>query len=232
VADFLTYDTLGAPVNVRVTAVLESLSDNVTVYRWFADSADNIPLTGAGSAVGTGLITFDGEGKLVSTSNNTVSVERRNNPALDPLVFDIDFSEVSGLAAPNSELAAARQDGSPPGTLTSYLIGEDGIVRGVFSSGVTRDLGQIRLANFANPAGLVQRGENMFTQGLNSGLPIEGNPNSNGIGSLIGGAVELSNTDIGRSLVDLVLATTMYRGNARVINAAQQMLEELLNLRR
>jgi len=232
VADFLAYDTLGVPVNVRVTAVLESLSDNVTVYRWFADSGDNSPLSGADITVGTGLITFDGEGQLVSTSNNTVNVERRNQPAADPLVFDLDFSEVSGLGTPSSELAATRQDGSPPGTLTSFLIGEDGIIRGVFTSGVTRDLGQLRLARFANPQGLVQRGENMYSLGLNSGLPIEGNPDANGLGSIIGGAVELSNTDIGKSLIDLVFATTQYRANARVISTAQQLLDELLNLRR
>jgi flagellar hook protein FlgE len=232
VADFLAYDSLGTAINVRVTAVLESLIDNQTTYRWFADSGDNSPTTGAGVAVGTGLITFDGEGKFVSATNNTVAVERQTNPALDPLVFDLDFTQVSGLSVPTSELSAARQDGSPPGTLTSYLIGEDGIIRGVFSSGVTRDLGQIRLVRFSNPQGLVQRGENLFQQGLNSGLPIEGNPDSSGIGSILGGAVELSNTDIGKNLIDLVLATTQYRSNARVITAAQQMLDELLNLRR
>jgi flagellar hook protein FlgE len=232
VADFLAYDSLGGAVNVRITAVLESLTDNATTYRWFAESGNNSPVAGNDITVGTGLITFDGEGNLVSTSNNTITVERRNMPALDPLVFDLDFSEVSGLGTASSELAAVRQDGSPPGTLTSYLIGEDGLIRGVFSSGVTRDLGQIRLARFTNPAGLVQRGSNMFSIGLNSGLPLEGDPNENGLGSIIAGAVELSNTDIGKNLIDLVLATTQYRGNARVISTAQQMLDELLNLRR
>jgi flagellar hook protein FlgE len=232
VADFVAYDTLGMPVNVRVTAVLESLADNTTVYRWFADSGENSPASGADIAVGTGLITFDGEGRLVSTTNDTVSIERLNLPSLDPLVFDLDFTGVSGLAAASSELSAARQDGSPAGTLTSYLVGEDGIIRGVFTSGVTRDLGQVRLARFANPQGLIQRGDNLFAQGLNSGLPIEGNPDTNGIGSLLGGAVELSNTDIGQNLIDLVLATTQYRSNARVISTAQQMLDELLSLRR
>ena len=189
--------------------------------------------TGADISVGTGLITFDGEGNLDSARrNNTVAIERRNIPSSDPLVFDLDFSQVSGLAADTSSLAAARQDGSPAGTLTSFIIGEDGVIRGVFTSGVTRDLGQIRLARFANPAGLVQRGENLFAQGVNSGLPIEGDPGSKGIGSIVAGAVELSNTDIGKNLIDLVLATTQYRGNARVITAAQQMLDELLNLRR
>ena len=78
----------------------------------------------------------------------------------------------------------------------------------------------------------VQRGQNLFGQGVNSGLPIEGDPNSEGMGSIIAGAVELSNTDIGRNLIDLVLATTQYRGNSRVIATAQQLLDELLNLRR
>jgi len=102
----------------------------------------------------------------------------------------------------------------------------------VFTSGVTRDLGQIRMVKFANPDGLVQKGQNNFAQGVNSGLPIEGDPGTQGIGSIVSGAVELSNTDIGKNLIELVLATTQYRGNARVITAAQQMLDELLNLRR
>jgi flagellar hook protein FlgE len=232
VADFLAYDTLGVPVNVRVTAVLESLSDNTTVYRWFAESGDNSPAVGTDVTVGTGLITYDGEGRLISVSNTEVSVERRNLPSLDPLAFDLNFAETSGLAAENSELSAARQDGSPPGTLTSYMIGEDGIIKGVFTSGVTRNLGQIRLARFTNPSGLIQRGETMYQQGLNSGLPIEGNPNTVGIGSIIGGAVELSNTDVGKNLIDLVLASTQYRANARVISTSQELFDVLMNIQR
>lgn len=232
VADFLAYDSLGGAVNVRVITVLESLTDNATVYRWFAESGSNSPVSGNDITAGTGLITFDGQGRLVSVSNDQVTVERRNMPALDPLLFSLDFSGVSGLATAGSEIAAVRQDGFPPGTLNSFLISEDGLIRGVFSNGATRDLGQIRLARFANASGLVQRGENMFGVGLNSGLPIEGNPNELGLGSIIAGALELSNTDVGRSLIDLVLATTQYRGNARVISTAQQMLDELMNLRR
>jgi flagellar hook protein FlgE len=232
VTDFIVYDTLGIPLSIRVTAVLESVSDSATTYRWYADAADNSPLNGADIAVGTGLITFDGKGSFVNATNNRVTVERRNIPSSDPLEFALDFGSVSGLAQANSSLAAARQDGSAAGTLSSYIIGEDGTIRGVFSSGVTRDLGQIRLARFANPSGLEQKGQNLFGQGVNSGLPIEGNPGNDGTGKIIAGAVELSNTDIGKNLIDLVLATTQYRGNARVITTAQQLLDELLNLRR
>jgi flagellar hook protein FlgE len=153
-------------------------------------------------------------------------------PSSKPLEFVLNFDQISGLAASSSTLSASRQDGFPPGKLTSYLIGEDGKIRGVFDNGTERDLGQVRLARFANPAGLDQRGNNLYAAGVNSGLPIVGNPNEAGIGTVISGAVEQSNTDISKNLIDLITASTQYRGNARVITAAQQLLDELLNLRR
>ena len=232
VADFIAYDSLGIPLNVRVTSVLESRDGSSATYRWYADSSQNDPSTGAEIGTGTGLVTFDGNGNMISTSNTTVSIDRRNVPSASPLEFTLDFSGVSGLARDSSSLAAARQDGSPAGTLTSFTIGEDGVIRGQFSNGVSRDLGQIRMARFTNNVGLEQRGQNLFAQGVNSGLPIEDDPGQNGTGGIIAGAVELSNTDIGKNLIDLVLASTQYRGNARVITTSQQLLDELLNLRR
>jgi flagellar hook protein FlgE len=184
--------------------------------------------------VGTGLIRFDGNGNFISATEDTVSIDRANIPSVSPLEFDLNFEQISGLSTQGegSELAISLQDGSAPGTLTSFIVGEDGTIRGVFSNGITRDLGQIRLARFANPAGLEQKGQNLYSTGVNSGLPVEGDPGSSGIGSIIAGAVELSNTDIGENLIDLILASTMYRGNTRVITTAQQMLDELLSLRR
>ena len=232
VSDFIVYDSLGIPLNVRVTAVLEERTSASTTYRWFADSDDNSSATGSGISVGSGLIRFDGEGKLLSVTNSIVNIDRANIASSSPLAFNLDFTSLSGLAAPNATLAATRQDGSAPGSLSSFIIGEDGLVRGVFTNGVTRDLAQIRLARFSNPAGLEQRGQNLYGVGVNSGLPIEGNPGEQGIGNLVAGAVELSNTDIGRNLIDLILASTAYRGNTRVIDTSQRMLDELLNLRR
>ncbi len=231
-SDFLVYDTLGMPVSVRVTTVLESRNDQETVYRWYADSSDNL-INGSNSiAVGTGLIKFDGNGNFVTSTNNTISVNRQGIPSVSPLQFNLDFSEVSGLANQTATLNASRQDGNEPGTLSSYMVGEDGTVRGIFSNGITRDLGQVQLARFANPAGLEARGLNLYASGVNTGLPIQGRPGDNGIGRVAGGALELSNTDIGSDLIKLVLASTQYRGNSRVITTSQQLLDELLNLRR
>lgn len=231
VADLIAYDSLGLPLRTRVTAVLEARTDSETRYRWFADSADNKRSDDESISIGSGIITFDGNGNFISATNTRVTIDREQLPSVSPLEFEFDFSSVSGLATESATLAASRQDGSPPGTLTSYVIGEDGTVRGVFSNGVARDLGQLRLARFSNPQGLEQRGQNLYAQGINTGLPIEGRPGENGIGSVVAGALELSNTDIGGDLVDLVLASTQYRSNARVITATQELFDELLNIR-
>lgn len=231
---FQVIDSLGEKLDVRLSMVLESRDSSETVYRWYADASEN-SLTGTSEInVGTGLVRFDGSGRLNTdlTDNLQISVFREGFPATSPLNVSLDFGQVTGLATATNTLSAPRTDGFPPGQLTSFIVGEDGRIRGVFDNGAERDLGQIRLARFANPGGLVQQGQNSFSPGVNSGLPIEGNPGEQGIGSLIAGAVELSNTDIGKNLIDLILASTQYRGNTRVITAAQQLLDELLNLRR
>lgn len=232
VADFIAYDSLGLPIRMRVTSVLERRTDTETIYRWYADSSDNSPASGGKINVGTGLIRFDGTGNFVTASNSLVAVDRLDFPSASPLQFNLDFSSMNGLAVEKPSMVASRQNGSPPGVLSSYLISEDGLIRGVFSNGVSRDLGKIRLARFTNPEGLEQRGQNLYAQGINTGLPIEGSPGENGIGGVVSGALELSNTDIGSDLVNLVLASTQYRSNSRVISATQQLFDELLNIRR
>jgi len=232
VSDFIVYDSLGVPINVRMTTTLESRSDEQTVYRWYADSPDNQSSNGSNISVGTGLIQFDGNGNFIAATNDQIAINRTGVPSISPLQFTVDFNRVSGLATEKASLAATQQDGSEPGVLNSYVVGEDGLVRGVFSNGVSRSLGKVQLARFANPVGLEARGLNLYSQGVNTGLPVTGGPGENGIGKVAGGARELSNTDIGKDLISLVLASTQYRGNSRVITTSQQLIDELLNLKR
>jgi flagellar hook protein FlgE len=231
-ADFVVYDSLGTPINVRVTTVLESIDATGARFRWIATSPQNSPETGVDIQVGSGVITTDGNGKFVSATDDRVAIHRGQSPANSPLEFQLDFNQVTGLAEDQNTLAAASQDGFPSGTLTSFIITESGRIQGVFSNGSSRDLGQLRMARFANNGGLQQVGDNMYATGVNSGLPIEGNPGGGGMGAVTTGAVELSNTDIGQNLIELILASTQYRGGARVITAVQQLLDELLALRR
>lgn len=161
-----------------------------------------------------------------------MSIDRTHVSSDTPLQFNLDFSDVSGLAADSSSLAAANQDGSAAGTLTSYNIGDDGTINGVFSNGVSRTLGQVLIAGFSNPEGLVALGNNDYAAGVNSGLPQIGPPGTAGRGSITAGAVELSNTDIGKNLIQLILASTAYQGNTRVISTVDNMLQVLLTLNR
>jgi flagellar hook protein FlgE len=237
-SDFIAYDSLGTPINVRITTVLEEKNNTFSTYRWFATSDDNEPLTGVSTAVGTGTITFNGRGLIQGSPFATISIERNQSASESPLEIQLDFRGVSGTDSRNGSdepittMTMTRQDGFAPGTLSSFTITESGLISGTFSNGAVRPLGQIRMARFANNGGLQQVGENLFSQGVNSGEAVMGNPGESGIGTLTAGALELSNTDIGQNLIELILASTQYRGGARVITTSQQLLDELLNLRR
>ena len=230
--DLTVYDSLGTPLRVRVTTVLEDRSSTGARFRWIATSSDHSPDTGVSTVVGTGVITTGSDGKFVSASDNRIAIDRGDSPAASPLEFQLDFSAISGLNGAENKLNQGESDGFPAGTLTSFIISDSGRVQGLFSNGSSQDLGQIRMAMFANNSGLKQMGDNMFTTGVNSGLPIYGDPGAEGMGAVTAGAVELSNTDIGQNLIELILASTQYRGGARVITAVQQLLDELLALRR
>lgn len=240
ITDFVVYDSLGSALNVRLTTVLERKTDEATIYRWYATSPDNQPTSGVDTVLGNGTIEFDSNGAVVRQNGGTaqIAIQRATSAAATPLLFNIDFTQITGLDVKNSQgqsvsgVNLLRQDGFAPGTLTSFLITQTGLIRGVFSNGAERTLGQIRMVRFSNNPGLEQLGNNLFATGVNSGEPIEANPGDQGIGTLTAGAVELSNTDIGQNLIELILASTQYRGGARVITTAQELLDELLSLRR
>lgn len=239
-AEFVVYDSLGIPLTVQLTTVIEQKNDSSTVWRWFATSGDNEPLQTVGSprnvstVVGTGTIVYDTDGilDLASSSLPTVIIERNDTAARSPLDFQLDFSQTNGKESGVSRMNFTTQDGFPPGVLTDFSITETGEIRGVYSNGIGQTLGQIVMARFTNNTGLQQVGSNMYTIGVNSGSPQYGIPGDAGIGSLTAGAVELSNTDIGQNLIELILASTQYRGGARVITAVQELLDELMALRR
>ncbi len=236
-AEFIAYDSLGIPTTIQVRTVRESAEDNgvETQYRWFATSADNQPASGVSTIIGTGVLTFGPQGQFISASNDTVSVDRRDVASASPVEFQLDFSSITSVAPiddSTSTLEIVQQDGFGAGSLTSFQVSETGRIIGIYSNGITRDIGQLQLARFTNAEGLIQIGDNLFAAGVNSGEPQQGDPGSNGLGGLTSGAVELSNTDIGENLIELILASTQYRGNARVISTTQELLDELLALSR
>ena len=144
--------------------------------------------------------------------------------------FQIQTTELVPLRI-SVRASAAASDGSAA-VLTGFTVENNGRISGNFSDGVRRTLGQIQIARFSDPAGLEQRGENLSATGPNSGLPLVTNPGAVGGATIVAGATELSNTDIGQSLVDLTLASVQFRASAAVFGTASLMFEKLTNLRR
>lgn len=230
ITDLVVYDSLGAEVNVKMTAALESRTPTTTTFRWYVDS----PVPGQSPAVTNGTVTFDANGEIVGGGLGQISLTRFNTAAVSPMPVTLDFRNVAGIspASAGSAMALASQDGAPPGTLVSFSIDETGTINGVFDNGAIRTMGQVVLARFSNTQGLIEGGGTTFVEGVASGPPFYTTAGSFGAGSIRSSAIELSNTDIGRSLVDLIVASTNYRGNARVISSVQQLVDELLVLGR
>lgn len=105
---------------------------------------------------------------------------------------------------------------------------QDGRLQGRFSDGVTRDLGQVAVARFANPSGLEGHGDNSYAPGSNSGLPVVAGPNE----TRITAGRELSNASIDQGLIDMMTISMMYRANLLVLRTADRLYDDLLNLRR
>ncbi len=230
ITDFVIFDSLGEPVTMKMTSALESRSSNNTVFRYFLESADD---NDGDVAVSNGTITFDSKGNVTNFTPSTFGISRVNTAA-DEMDVSIDLSNISGIssASAGSTLKLDLQDGSDPGTLSSFVIDETGIINGVFDNGIIRTLGQVTLARFSNPQGLLESGNSTFQEGVSSGPPFLVTPGNFGAGTIRAGSIELSNTDVGRNLVDLIVASTNYRGNARVISSVQQLVDELLVLGR
>jgi flagellar hook protein FlgE len=224
---FTAYDSLGTPLNIRMTSYLESQGPNNTTYRYLLESPSQ---SGAAIALGTGTVSFDNTGKISSPPTAQFSISRSTTSATNPMSFTLDLSQISGISATGSTLNLLNQNGTSPGTLTSYVIDNSGVIKGAFDNGITRTLGQVALAQFPNTQGLVQVGQNNFTQGVASGLPQITAPGTFGAGTIQAGALEQSNTDIGKNLVNLIVASTNYQGNAKVIGSVTQLFNVLMQL--
>lgn len=243
---YIVYDSLGTALNVDITFVLAHKDDSGTYWRPFMHSPDDTDLAlhlesgdrtiPGGYDDSVPLVQFDNFGQLVGPQNVSVQVDRMDSGASDPLAFNLAFSGQAGTitaysdAGGSSTIASVFQDGSPLGTLTSFAVGSDGVITGGFSNGLTRVIGQIALAGFTNPEGLVDLGDNLFGVGPNAGSPVISAPLEFSNGRVIGGALELSNVDLSKEFIEMILTSTGYSASSRVISTADQLLQQLLLL--
>ncbi len=129
-----------------------------------------------------------------------------------------------------ARMSVQNPDGSVA-EMTGFSIDADGAIRGRFTDGRLRDLGSLALARFPNRQGLQQGGDNLLAAGPNSGLAVEVEPGEAGA-TLVSGATELSNTDIGANLVELTKASILFSASIDVLKTEEDQLAELLGLSR
>ncbi|MDH4251769.1 MAG: flagellar hook protein FlgE [Nitrospira sp.] len=131
-----------------------------------------------------------------------------------------------------SALVQQTQDGFAAGSLQAFSVDGNGIINGRFSNGQLRALAQVVLARFPDPIGLTRTGKNTFAQSGNSGQPVTGTPDSAGLGRVLSNSLELSNVDLGESFIDMIAAQRGFQANSRVITTSDEILQELVNLKR
>jgi flagellar hook protein FlgE len=153
--------------------------------------------------------------------------------------FDItiDAGTVNGFdglagSASASNAVINSQNGYQAGNLKSISVDARGVITGYFTNGVQRSLAQIALVQFNNPSGLLRAGGNMFEESANSGTPLLGFAGGTIASSITAGALEGSNVDISQEFTNMIIAQRGFQANARVITTSDEMLNELVNLRR
>ena len=129
--------------------------------------------------------------------------------------------------ASSSSLQLQGTNGHTSGTLSGFSIAKDGTITGSFSNGTTLALGQIALADFANPGGLADQGGGLYASSPNSGQPLIGVPGTGARGQLLGGELEQSNVDLGTELTNLINAQEAYTANTKVLTATNAVIQAL-----
>ncbi|MFW5716378.1 MAG: flagellar hook protein FlgE [Spirochaetota bacterium] len=216
---------------------------------------------GIESADNTYVVEFDNFGRMSQVSNNAGGLDAEGNLTidLDFLVPDtsepvdpttglaeppvtqsvsVELGEVGGMDESTTQFTSestnkiVRQDGYGLGYLEDFRIDQSGVITGIYSNGTNRALGQLALASFVNPGGLEKSGENDYVVTINSGDPLVDAPGAAGKGSIIAGTLEMSNVDLAEQFTDMIVTQRGFQANSRTIQTSDQMLQEVLTLKR
>lgn len=220
---FFIIDSLGAQDQVQIE--FTKTGANTWSYAVAGEPASGGGFT---TPLGSGSIAFATDG---STSGGplTPSAFNPGNGAA-PVTFAIDIaSSVTQFASP-SNVAMSSQDGLPPGSLISFNVARDGTITGIGSNGTRTTIDTLKLASFANPAGLLRLSDNQFAESSNSGGAVFGTAGTGDRGTIAGGNLEQSNVDLAAEFVNLIIAQRGYEANARVLTVADQIQQATLNI--
>jgi len=152
--------------------------------------------------------------------------------------FVLNLGTVGGFTksitqyAEASSSKAVEQDGRTMGYLESFKIDSSGVITGIYTNGSTRDLAQVAIATFPNQGGLEKAGDSTFRVSNNSGIANIGPSGVAGKGKIVAGTLEMSNVDMADQFVDMIVTQRGFQANSKTIQTADQLLQELLTLKR
>jgi flagellar hook protein FlgE len=149
-----------------------------------------------------------------------------------PVNLGTTTNPLTQYATANTVSVLDQQGGSALGSLQSFTMSPDGTLLGIFSNGLKQTLGQVAVANFNNPPGLEKVGGSLYRDTSNSGTPSVGTAGSGGRGTLASGALEMSNVDLAQEFTNLVVAQRGFQANSRVVTASDEILQDLVNMKR
>jgi flagellar hook protein FlgE len=230
-----TYDVLGA--ESATTATFTKLTGD---YEW------SVTLTAPDGLPGVAVaVTFDATGVLTdpaaAAGTNTIAV--LNRPAVlaavgPPVVtavpegnFEVDVTGLTQYST-SSSFGITEQNGAGVGALTTFTTTSDGQLIGIFSNGQKQALAQLAIATFNNPDGLEKVGDTSYRTTVNSGVALIGAATVGGRGSIQGGTLEMSNVDLASEFTNLIVAQRGFAANSRTMTAADEMLQELMSIKR
>lgn len=223
------YDSLGNDYQINVRFWKTAADANGSTWQWEIPSSANA--FNVSSASGT--IKFNAEGMIDPASLPTAPVVFTPDASTGTGDFSvtIDFSKLTSFASDNS-VKPQNVDGYPSGSLVSFSVGSDGVLTGLYDNGQQQSLGLIAIAGFENPAGLQKLGDNMYIMTTNSGDYKASKAGTNGVGSLNPGTLEMSNVDLSKEFTEMIVTQRGFQANSRIITTSDEMLQELVSLKR
>lgn len=235
------YDSLGNSHLVTIYFRKSDITATGNEWDWYAvvDAGDSE--SGSTEVQASGTLTFNTEGELNSQSAVTYPIDGSDADSIYGFQFTggatldqtiaFDFDNLTQYGS-DSSVYSQTQDGYASGSLQSISVDTDGMVSGSYSNGKTRSIGQIAVAKFSNQSGLVSAGSNLYAETADSGQASVGTAGSSGRASVQSGALELSNVDLSNEFVKLIAAQRGFQANSRIITTSDEILQELVNLKR
>lgn len=230
------YDSLGNSIPLTLTFTKNAANDWTAAPSVPAGTVTTLP---GDVSITNANLTFDANGNLepgvgdpVITLSNLVSGANDLNITWDAYDAALDSNgDITQYSNP-SGTTYQTQDGYPSGMLRGVDVDESGIVTGSYSNGQVTPLFQLVLADFASYYGLTKMGKNLYAESLDSGQALFNSPQNGRLGSISTGAVEMSNVDLAQEFIKMITTQRAFQANSRVITTSDEILQELINLKR